>query len=161
MKSHPRALKSSPRVAQRDLLGSLGTIFGAFGSVMGALKTVLGASWEALGVVLESCWSTFGGSEALGKRFGSDFANIAKPSKTMEGIAKIKVPRSRSGWKIVKISIKRQSLVEILMKSHPQAFKSSPRVAQESPKSRPRAPKKSFKNALEFPKAILETPSLF
>ena len=75
-------------------MGSLGTIFGAFGSVMGALGTVLGASWEALGVVLESCWSTFGGSEGLGKRFGSDFANIAIPSKTWEGIAKMEVPRS-------------------------------------------------------------------
>ena len=152
MRSHPRALKSRPRVAQRYLLESLGAIFGAFGSVMGALGTVLGASWEALGVVLESCWSTFGGSEALGKRFGSDFANIAKPSKTMEGITKMEVPRSRSGWKIVKISIKRQSLVEILMKSHPQAFKSSPRVAQEGPK-------KVFKSALELPKATLFTPS--
>ena len=56
---------------------------GAFGSVLGALGTVLGPSWEALGAILESCWSTFGGSEALGKRFGSDFANIAKPSKTI------------------------------------------------------------------------------
>ena len=108
---------------------------------------------------MESCGSTFGGSEVLGKRFGSDFANIAKPSKTMEGIAKMEFPRSRSGWKIVKISIKRQSLVEILMKSHPQAFKSSPRVARESFKSCPRAPKKSFKSALELPKAILFTPS--
>ena len=152
MKSHPRALKSSPRVAQRDLLGSLGTIFGAFGSVMEALGTVLGASWEALGVVLESCWSTFGGSEALGKRFGSDFANIAKPSKTMEGIAKMEVPRSRSGWKIVKISIKRQSLVEILMKSHPQAFKSSPRVAQESSKSLQEGPRRVLRALLSSQK---------
>ena len=56
----------------------------------------MGASWEALGAILESCWSTFGGSEALGKRFGSDFTNIAKPSKTLEGIAKMEVPRSRN-----------------------------------------------------------------
>ena len=117
------------------IMWSLGAILGSLGTVLGALGTILGASWEALGVVLESCWSTFGGSEALGKRFGSDFANIAKPSNTMEGIAKMEVPRSRSGWKIIEISIKRQSLVEILMKSHPQAFKSSPRVVQKSPKS--------------------------
>ena len=45
-------------------------------------------------------------------------------------------------------------MVEILMKSHPQAFKSSPRVVQESP----RGTKKSFKSALELPKAILEAP---
>ena len=101
-------------------------------------------SWEALGAILESCWSTSGGSEARGKRFGSDFANIAKPSKTFEGITKMEVPRSRSGWKKVKISIERQSLVEILMKSHPQAFETSPRVAEESSKSRPRAPKYIF-----------------
>ena len=96
MRSHPRALKSRPGVAQRYLLESLGAIFGAFGSVLGALGTVLGPSWEALGAILESCWSTFGGSEALGKHFGSDFANIAKPSKTLEGIAKMEVPRSRN-----------------------------------------------------------------
>ena len=64
--------------------------------VLGALGTTLGASLEAPGVILESCWSTFGGSEALGKRFGSDFVNIAKPSKTLEGTAKMEVLRSRS-----------------------------------------------------------------
>ena len=84
MRSHPRALKRTPRVTQRDLLGSLGAIFGAFGSVLGALGTVLGASWEALGTVLESCWSTFGGSEALGKRFGSDFCKYCKTVKNIE-----------------------------------------------------------------------------
>ena len=60
MKSNPRALKSSPRVAQRDLLGSLGVIFGAFGSVLGALGTVLGPSWERLGWLLEPFWSHVG-----------------------------------------------------------------------------------------------------
>ena len=36
-------------------------------------------------------------------------ANDAKPSKTLEGIAKMKVPRSRNLQKIVKISIERHS----------------------------------------------------
>ena len=152
MRSHPRALKSRPRVAQRYLLGSLGAIFGAFGSVLGALGTVLGVSCEALGAILESCWSTFGGPKALGKRFGSDFANITKPPKTLEDIAKMEVPRSRSGWKIVKISIERQSLVEILMKSHPQAFKSSPRVAQESSKSLQEGPRRVLRALLSSQK---------
>ena len=75
---------------------SLGAILGSLGTVLGAIGTILGASWEALGVVLESCWSTFGGSQALGKRFGSDFAKIAKPSKSLEGIAKMEVLRSRN-----------------------------------------------------------------
>ena len=36
-------------------------------------------------------------------------ANIAKPLNTSEGIAKMKVPRSRNLRKIVKISIERHS----------------------------------------------------
>ena len=118
-----------------------------------------GPSWERLGRLLEPFWSHVGVLLEVLRHLESVsevmFANIAKPSKTLEGIAKMEVPRSRSGWKIVKISIERQSLVEILMTSHPQAFKSSPRVVQESPKSRPRGPKKSFKSALDLPKAIL------
>ena len=100
MRSHPRALKSRPRVAQRYLLGSLGAIFGAFGSVLGDLGTILGASWERLGRLLEQFWSHVGVLLEVLRHLESVsevmFANIAKPSKTLGGIAKMEVPNSRN-----------------------------------------------------------------
>ena len=149
-------------MALDDLLSRSLGLLGRSWQLLGRSWQLSGSSRERLGRLLELFWSYVG--ELLGVRRHLEsvsevmFANIAKPSKTLEGIAKMEVPRSRSGWKIVKICIETQSFVEILMKSHPQAFKSSPRVAQESSKSRPRGPKKSFKSALELPKAILEAP---
>ena len=100
MKSHPRDLKSSPRVAQRYLLGSLGAIFGTLGMVLGALGTVLGPSWERLGRLLEQFWSPVGVLLEVRRHLESGLevilANIAKPSKTFEGIAKMEAPRSRN-----------------------------------------------------------------
>ena len=126
-------------------------ILGSLEPVLGALGTTLGASW-----FLESFWSPVGVLLEVRRHLESVsevmFANIAKPSKTLEGIAKMEVPRSRSGWKIIKISIKRQSLVEILMKSHPQAFKSSPRVVQVSSKSLQEGPRRVLRALLSSQK---------
>ena len=52
--------QSSPRVAFRAIVSSLGEIMGSLGMVLGALGTILGGSWECLGLILQSCWSTFG-----------------------------------------------------------------------------------------------------
>ena len=78
---------------------------------------LLGGSWERLGRLLESFWNPVGVLLEVRSPLESGLEvilpNIAKPAKTLEGIAKMEVLRSTSGWKRVKIFIKRESLVEI------------------------------------------------
>ena len=72
--------------------GDLGSSWAGLGSSRDPLGSVLGGSWSHFGAMSEYFWR----SEApLESGLEVILANIAKPSKTWEGTAKMEVLRSR------------------------------------------------------------------
>ena len=99
MKGHPQAFQTSPRVAQGDLLGRSDGLLGRSWDLLSRSWELSGPPWERLGRLLESFWSPVGVLLEVRSPLESGLevilANIAKPSKTLEGIAKMEVLRSR------------------------------------------------------------------
>ena len=87
-------------MALNDLLGLSWSLLGRSWQLLGWSWQLSGPSWERLGRLLESLLSHVGVLLEVRMHLESVseliFANIAKPSKTLEGIAKLEVPRSRN-----------------------------------------------------------------
>ena len=87
-------------MALNDLLGLSWSLLGRSWQLLGWSWQLSGSSWERLGRLLESFWSYVGVLLEVRRHLESGLevilANIAKPSKTLEGIAKMEVPRSRN-----------------------------------------------------------------
>ena len=87
-------------MALNDLLGLSWSLLGRSWQLLGWSWQLSGSSWERLGRLLESFWGYVGVLLEVRKQLESVsevmFANIAKPSKTLEGIAKMEVPKSRN-----------------------------------------------------------------
>ena len=87
-------------MALSDLLGQSWSLLGRSWQLLGQSWQLSGPSWERLGKLLESFWSHVGVLLEVRRHLESVlevmFGNIAKHSKTLEYIAKMEVPRSRS-----------------------------------------------------------------
>ena len=92
--------QTSPRVAQGDLWGRSYGLLGRSWDLLSQSWELSGPPWDRLGRLLESFWSPVGVLLEVRSPLESGLevilANIAKPSKTLEGIAKMEVLRSRN-----------------------------------------------------------------
>ena len=83
-----------------DLLSRSLSLLGRSWQLLGRSWQLSGSSWERLGRLLELFWSYVGVLLEVRRHLESVsevmFATIAKPSKTLECVAKMEVPGSRN-----------------------------------------------------------------